>query len=83
MTRCLVALRTLGLDACATATDIKAAYRRLAKQHHPDALGALGASDQAVRAASEMRFKEVANAYERLTQPQRALQQPRRSRAAA
>ncbi len=45
-------LRVLGLEAEATLKDVKRAYRRLSKQHHPDAGGE----------ASE--FKRVQRAYE-------------------
>ena len=64
--QCRAALRTLGLGSVpqASAGEIKAAYRRLAKQHHPDALAG---SDAASTAASESRFKDIVNAYERLT----------------
>ena len=64
--QCRAALRTLGLGSVpqASAEEIKAAYRRLAKQHHPDALAG---SDAASTAASESRFKDIVNAYERLT----------------
>src|SRR4051812_35901541 len=46
---------TLGVPASATAEEIKKSYRRLAKQHHPDA----NASDP--KAAE--RFKEISEAY--------------------
>ncbi|MEO7995895.1 MAG: J domain-containing protein [Gemmatimonadaceae bacterium] len=45
----------LGVSASATAEEIKKQYRRLAKQHHPDA----NASD----AKSAERFKEISEAY--------------------
>jgi molecular chaperone DnaJ len=41
----------LGLDKNATQSDIKKAYRRLAKEKHPDSGG------------SEDEFKEIAEAY--------------------
>ena len=45
----------LGLDRDASPTEVKAAYRRLARQHHPDAnQGDL---------AAEAEFKAVAAAY--------------------
>jgi molecular chaperone DnaJ len=46
---------TLGVPASATADELKKTYRRLAKQHHPDA----NASDP--KAAE--RFKEISEAY--------------------
>lgn len=46
---------TLGVSASATADEIKKQYRRLAKQHHPDA----NASDP----KSAERFKEISEAY--------------------
>ena len=48
---------TLGVPKSATADEIKKAYRRLARKHHPDAGG------------SEERFKEVGAAYEVLSDP--------------
>lgn len=53
----------LGVQRTATQAEVKAAFRRLAREHHPDAnpedLGA------------ERRFKRVARAYETLSHPSR------------
>lgn len=59
-TKCL---NLLGLKATATKEDIKAAYRRLAKEYHPDRL--VGVSD-VVKKIAEEKFKEVSEAYEYL-----------------
>ena len=48
----------LGLDYGATEADVKAAYRRLAKKHHPDK----NPGDK----ASDWIFKEIQRAYETL-----------------
>jgi len=48
----------LGIEPEATKAEIRKAYRRLAKQHHPDA----NPGD----AATAERFKEVQQAYESL-----------------
>lgn len=56
-------LNLLGLKANATKEEIKAAYRRLAKEYHPDRL--VGVSD-AVKKMAEEKFKEVSEAYEYL-----------------
>jgi DnaJ-class molecular chaperone len=48
--------KALGLTDKATADDIKKAYRKLAKQNHPDSTG----GDK----AKESRFKDVSNAYD-------------------
>ncbi|MCA1832535.1 MAG: molecular chaperone DnaJ [Actinomycetota bacterium] len=53
----------LELDRGASAEDIKRAYRRLARQYHPDA----NAGDP----ASEERFKQISQAYEVLSDPGR------------
>lgn len=49
----------LGVERNASEEEIKRAYRKLARQHHPD----LQSSEQAKK-ASEERFKEVSEAYE-------------------
>ncbi|HYI61919.1 MAG TPA: molecular chaperone DnaJ [Acidimicrobiales bacterium] len=54
---------TLGVSRTATAEEIKRAYRRLARQHHPDA----NPGDD----GAEARFKEIARAYEVLSDPDR------------
>jgi curved DNA-binding protein len=46
----------LGVDKTASKEDIKKAYRKLAKQHHPDA--------NKGNKASEDKFKEISEAYE-------------------
>ncbi len=48
--------KALGVDAKASADDIKKAYRKLAKQYHPDSTG----GDK----AKESRFKEASAAYD-------------------
>ncbi|MEJ7636251.1 molecular chaperone DnaJ [Aeromicrobium sp.] len=53
---------TLGVGRDAGADEIKKAYRKLARQLHPDVNGAADASD---------RFKEVTVAYEVLSDPQK------------
>src|SRR6476661_9094613 len=51
----------LGVSRTATAEEIKKAYRRLAREHHPD----VNPDD----AESEAKFKEIAKAYEVLSDP--------------
>ena len=53
---------TLGVPKSATADEIKKAYRRLARKHHPDAGGA------------EEKFKEVGEAYEVLSDKEKRSQ---------
>ena len=52
----------LGVDRDADADTIKKAYRRLARQYHPDVNSDPGAAE---------RFKEVSNAYEVLSDPEK------------
>lgn len=52
----------LGVNKNASTDEVKKAYRRLAKQHHPDA-------NKDPRAAE--RFKEISEAYQVLSDPQR------------
>lgn len=58
----------LGLKKTATADEIKSAYRKLAKQYHPDMF--TSASDEEKKAA-EIKFKEVNHAYEVLSDDQK------------
>ena len=53
---------TLGLQMGAAPEEIKAAYRKLAKQHHPDSGGDVS------------KFQEVSNAYETLSDPNKRAQ---------
>jgi molecular chaperone DnaJ len=57
---------TLGVAKNASADEIKKAYRKLARQHHPDA----NAGDK----EAEERFKEVQNAYDVLSDPDKRKQ---------
>ncbi len=54
---------TLGVEKTATAEDIKKAFRKLARQHHPDV-----AKD---KKAAETKFKEINEAYEVLGDPEK------------
>lgn len=56
----------LGVARTATADEIKRAYRRLAREHHPDI--------NPDNAEAEVRFKEIALAYEVLGDPERRRQ---------
>jgi molecular chaperone DnaJ len=51
----------LGVAADASADEIKVAFRKLAREHHPDATGG--------NAESEQRYKEISEAYAVLSDP--------------
>jgi molecular chaperone DnaJ len=53
----------LGLDASATEADVKRAYRKMARQHHPD----VNRDDP----EAEERFKQISEAYAVLSDPER------------
>ena len=53
----------LDVSPHADQTEIKAAYRKLANQYHPDKVAHLGKEFQAL---AEQRFKEIQSAYDKL-----------------
>jgi curved DNA-binding protein len=55
--------KTLGLEKTATADQIKKAYRKLARQHHPD----VNPNDK----SAEQKFKEINEANEVLSDPEK------------
>lgn len=57
------AYAVLGLRSTATDTEIKAAYRRMIGQHHPDKLVAAGAPEDRVRSATA-KTQQIRKAYE-------------------
>lgn len=56
----------LGVDPDASTEEIKKAYRRLARQYHPDTTGG--------DAAKEQRFKEISQAYDIVGDPEKRAQ---------
>lgn len=54
--------RELGVDSSADQDDIQRAYRRIAKQHHPDVSGCPDSSDT---------FRSATEAYETLSDPKK------------
>src|SRR5919201_372704 len=61
--------KTLGVDKKASQEDIKKAYRKLARQYHPDA----NKGDK----AAEERFKQISQAYDVLGDPEKRKQYDR------
>ena len=59
------AYAVLGLRRDATTDEIKLAYRRLVKQHHPDKLASRNVSDTELNRATE-KTREITAAYERI-----------------
>ena len=57
------AYKVLGISPDATNDEVKAAFRKLALQHHPDRVASLGDD---VRKAAEKKFKEINDAKERI-----------------
>src|SRR5262249_22685281 len=55
----------LGIERGATLNDIKRAYKRLARKHHPD----INPGDR----LAEQKFRQIAEAYETLSDPERRL----------
>ncbi len=67
--------RILELPSHATPQDVKQAYRKLVKQHHPDrvkANGTNGSGSQSYQSNGEDRFHQIQLAYEKLAQAGRA-----------
>ena len=56
---------TLGVPKTASAADIKKAFRKLARQHHPDVV------KERDKKSAEAKFKEINEAYEVLSDPEK------------
>lgn len=55
--------KILGISSSATDDEVKKAYRKLAKEHHPDRVAHLG---EDMRKAAEEKFTKLNQAYERI-----------------
>lgn len=58
----------LGVSKTATADELKAAYRKLAKKYHPDVYAN---ASEAEKKDAEAKFKDINHAYEVLSDPQK------------
>lgn len=58
----------LGVSKTATAEELKAAYRKLAKKYHPDVYAN---ASEAEKKDAEAKFKDINHAYEVLSDPQK------------
>ena len=58
--------KILGVSPTAGQDEIRAAYRRLASQYHPDKVAHLGREFQEM---ADQRFKEIQDAYDKLLKP--------------
>ena len=57
------AYAVLGISKDATDDEVRKAYRRMAIEHHPDKVAALGDD---IKAAATKKFQEINNAKERI-----------------
>lgn len=57
------AYKVLGVPPTATDDEVRKAYRKLALDHHPDRVAALG---EDIRRAAEKKFQEINEAKERI-----------------
>ena len=68
MSGCKDYYRILGVNRDASESEIKRAYRRAARKYHPDK------NDRRKKREAEEKFKEIAEAYEILSNPQKKAQ---------
>jgi len=59
------AYATLGLPSAATDSEVKGAYRRLAKEYHPDVLSNKGMSDDFIKFAED-KMQAINDAYDQI-----------------
>ena len=59
------AYQVLGIHPEATDDEVRQAYKRMARENHPDRVASLG---EDIRRAAERKFQEIADAKERIYQ---------------